>query len=74
MFSSVRTVVVVLFWLYQAKLPPAVLGPNILSKEVETSPIATQFGSACVQIISRLPGARLRLAKHGAYPLFLLHK
>ena len=50
------------FWVNQAGLPPAVLGPNILSKGVETSPTATQFGSACVQTMSRLPGARLRRA------------
>ena len=29
------------FWLYWARLPPTVLGPNILSKEVETGPVAT---------------------------------
>ena len=45
------------FWLNQARLPPAVLGPNILSKGVETGPIATQFGMACAQTIPRLPGA-----------------
>ena len=35
------------FWLNRAGLPPAVLGPNILSKGVKTGLIATQFGSAC---------------------------
>ena len=52
-----------LFWLNWAGLPPAVLGPNILSKEVETDPTTTQFGPACVQIMPRLPGARLRRAE-----------
>ena len=69
-----KEVVVGLFWLYQAGLPPAVLGPNILSKRVETGPTATQFGPACAQIMSRLPGARLRWAERSAYPLFLLQK
>ena len=49
-----------LFWLNRAGLPPTILGPNILSKGVETGPIATQFGPACVQIMPRLLGARLR--------------
>ena len=53
---------------------PAVLGPNILSKGVETGPTATQFGSACAQTMSRLPGARLRQAERGVYPLFLPQK
>ena len=53
---------------------PTVLGPNILSKGVETGPIATQFGPACAQTMSRLPGARLRQAERGAYPLFLSQK
>ena len=60
--------------MYWAGLPPAVLGPNILSKGVETGPIATQFGPACAQTMSRLPGARLRQAECGAYPLFLPQK
>ena len=51
-----------------------VLGPNILSKGVETGPTATQFGPACAQTMSRLPGARLRQVKRGAYPLFLPQK
>ena len=37
-----------------------------------TGPTATQFGPAYAQTMSRLPGARLRQAEHGAYPLFLL--
>ena len=61
-------------WLKWAGLPPAVLGPSILSKGVETGSIATQFGPTCAQTMPRLPGARLRRAKHGAYPLFLLQK
>ena len=40
-----------LFWLNQAGLPPVVLGPNILSKGVETGPTATQFG-LCANYIS----------------------
>ena len=31
-------------WLKWAGLPPVILGPSILSKEVEIGPIATQFG------------------------------
>ena len=61
-------------WLKWAELPPAVLGPSILSKGVETDPTATQFGPACAQTMSRLPGARLRRAERGAYPLFLPQK
>ena len=61
-------------WLKWAGLSPAVLGPSILSKGVDTGPIATQFGSACAQTMSRLPGARLRRAERGAYPLFLPQK
>ena len=57
-------------WLKWAGLPLVVLGPSILSKGVETGPTATQFGPACVQTMSRLPGARLRRAERGAYPLF----
>ena len=45
------------FWLNQARLPLAVLSPNILSKGVETGPTATQFGLACVQTMHRLPEA-----------------
>ena len=40
-----------------------VLGPNILSKGVETGPTATQFGPACAQTIPHLLGARLRRAE-----------
>ena len=36
-------------------LPPAILGPSILSKEVETGPTATHFSSACAQIMPYLP-------------------
>ena len=61
-------------WLKWAELPPALLGSSILSKEVETGPTATQFGPACAQIMSRLPGARLRWAERGAYPLFMSQK
>ena len=61
-------------WLKWAGLPPAVLGPSILSKGVETGPIATQFGPACAQIMSRLPRACLWWAERGAYHLFLPQK
>ena len=40
-----------------------VLGPNILSKGVETSPITTQFSPTYAQTMPRLPGARLQQAK-----------
>ena len=55
--------VVGLFCLNQAGLPPVELGPNILSKGVETGPTVTQFGPACVQTMPRLPGAHLRQAE-----------
>ena len=35
---------------------PAVLGPSVLSRRVETNPIATHFGPACAQIMPRLSG------------------
>ena len=47
------------------------IGPEYLTKGVETGLTATQFGSACAQTISCLPEARLRRAERGAYPLFL---
>ena len=56
-------VVVGLFWLKWAGLPPAVLALSILSMGVETGPTATQFGPACVQTMSRLLRAHLRRAK-----------
>ena len=61
-------------WLKWAELPPAVLGPSILSKGVKTGPTATKFGPACAQTMSRLPGARLRGVERGACPLFLPQK
>ena len=36
-----------------AGLPPAILGPSVLSKGVKTSPIATHFGPACEQTMPR---------------------
>ena len=48
------------FWLNWAGLPPVVLGPNILSKGVETGQTTTQFGPACAQTMPLLPGAHLR--------------
>ena len=52
-----------LFWLNRAELLPVVLGPNILSKGVETGLTATQFGPVCAQTMPHLPGARLRQAE-----------
>ena len=46
--------------LYWAELPPAVLGPSVLSREVETDPTRTQLGPACAQTMPRLLGAYLR--------------
>ena len=37
-------------------LPPAVLGPSVLSKGVGTGPTATHFGPGCAQTMPRLPG------------------
>ena len=45
-----------LFWLKWAGLPPAILGPSILSMGVETGPTATQLGSACAQTMPRQMG------------------
>ena len=61
-------------WLKWVGLPPAVLGLSILSKGVGTGLIATQFGLACAQTMSRLPGARSWRAERGAHPLFLPQK
>ena len=58
-----KVAVVGLFWLNRVGLPPAVLGPNILSKGVETGPTTTQFSLACVQTMHRMPGAHLRRAE-----------
>ena len=55
--------VVGLFWLNRVGLPHVVLGPNILSKGVETGPTATQFGPACAQTMPRLLGVYLRWAE-----------
>ena len=57
--------------LHWAGLPPAVLGPNFLSKKVETGPTATQFGPACAQTLSPSPREE---ATKWAYPLFLPQK
>ena len=51
------------FLLYWVGLPPVVLGPNILSKGVETGLVTTQSGPACAQTLPHLPKARLRQAK-----------
>ena len=48
--------------LYWAGLPPAILGPNVLSKGVETGPIGTQIGLTYAQTMSRLPGTCLQQA------------
>ena len=55
--------VIGLFWLKSARLPPAVLGPSILSMGVETGPAATQFGPTCVQTMPHLLEAHLRWAE-----------
>ena len=55
-----KVAVVGLFWLNRVGLPLAVLGPNILSKGVETGQTTTQFDPACVQTMPRLSGAYLR--------------
>ena len=74
-WSQLPSKVAILIWwaflLYWAGLLPAVLGPNFLSKGVETGPTATQFGPACAQRLS--PSPRKEAAKW-AYPLFLLQK
>ena len=57
--------------LYWAGLLPVVLGPNFLSKGVETDSTVTQFGPACAQTLS--PSPREEAAKW-AYPLFLSQK
>ena len=51
------------FSLDRVGLPPVVLGPNILNKEVEISLIATQFGLVCAQNMPLLPEAHLRQAE-----------
>ena len=48
------------FLLYWVGLPPVVLGPNILSKGVETGLVTTQSSPACAQTLPHLPKARLR--------------
>ena len=48
------------FLLYWVGLPPVVLGPDILSKGVETGLVTTQSGPACAQTLPHLPKARLR--------------
>ena len=64
LFSKKSLLIVVgLFWLNQAGLPPTVLGPNILSKGAETGPTVTQFDPAFAQTMPRLPGACLRRAE-----------
>ena len=37
------------------ELPPAVLGPSVLCKRVETGLTATHFGLTCVQTMPFLP-------------------
>ena len=43
------------FLQYWVRLPPAVLGPSILSKGVETGPTVTYFDLACAQTTPLLP-------------------
>ena len=52
-----------LFLLKWPRLPPAVLGPSILSMGVETGPTTTQLGPTCAQTMPRLPGVHLRRAE-----------
>ena len=56
-FAGLPPAVLLLYWV---GLPPGVLGLKVLNKGVETSPIGTQIGPACVQIMPRLSGACLR--------------
>ena len=42
-----------------ARLPSAVMGPSILSKGVETNPVAAQLRLVCAQTMPRLPGVCL---------------
>ena len=58
-WASKMAIVVGLFWLNCAGLPPTVLGPSILGMGVEIGPTTTQLGPACAQTIPRLLGARL---------------
>ena len=37
------------------RLPPAIFGPNVLSKRVKTGPIITHFDPACTQTMPRSP-------------------
>ena len=48
---------------YWARLPPAILGPSVLSKGVETGSTGTQIGPTCVQTMPCLSGACLRQAE-----------
>ena len=59
-FTGLPPVVLLLYW---AGLPPAILGPSVLSKGVETSPTGTQIGPVCMQTMPCLPGACLWQAK-----------
>ena len=44
-------------------LPPAVMGPSMLGKGVDTGPTITQPGLVCAQTMPRLPGVCLRQAE-----------
>ena len=59
-FTGLPLAVLLLYW---AGLPPAVLGPSVLSKRVETGPTGTQIGLACAQTIPCLPRTCLRQAE-----------
>ena len=59
-FVGLPPTVLLLYW---AGLPPVVLGPNILSKGVETGLTGTQIGPAYAQVMPRLPRACLRQAE-----------
>ena len=47
------------YYFTRLDLPPAILGPSVLSKRVETDSTGTQIGLTCVQTMPHLPGACL---------------
>ena len=59
-FDGLPPAVLLLYWV---GLPLTVLGPNVLSKGVETGLTGIQIDSACAQIMPRLPRACLQQAE-----------
>ena len=55
-FTGLPPAVLLLYWV---GLPPVILGPSVLSKEVETGLIETQIGPDCTQTMPHLPRACL---------------